>query len=303
MPRLHSLAFVALALPLLSGAQTVSGRRDSVYTWRGAMRAGATLHVRNFNGPIEVRPSSGTAVELRAVKRRTRSDDALDDVGFDIRTAENGDVSICSTWRDRNPCAGERRERWDDGDGRSTDLSVAMTLLVPRGAAVQVTTGNGAIAVEQLGGAIDATTGNGRVQVKGTEGVVRVRTGNGNVAVRDARGSVHVATGNGDVEVSTSTGPVDARSGNGDIDVRMAGAGERAPMSFATGSGSVRLALPASFNGELDASTGNGRVRNAFGPPADDDTRSHHRVHATLGSGGPLVRVSTGNGGVEIRKM
>ena len=212
-------------------------------------------------------------------------------------------MSICSTWRDRNPCAGERHERWDDGDGRRNDLSVAMTLLVPRGAAVRVATGNGAISVEQLGGAIDATTGNGRVQVQGTEGLVHVRTGNGDVEVRDARGAVQVSTGNGAVTVSTSAGPVDARSGNGDIDVRMSGAGERAPMRFSTGSGSVRLALPASFNGELDASTGNGTVHNAFGPPIDDDSRNHHRVHATIGTGGPLVRVSTGNGGVEIRKL
>ena len=82
MLRVHSLAFVAIALPLLSGAQTVAGRRDSVFTWQGALRPHAVLQVRNFNGPIDVRPSSGATVELRAVKRRPRNDGALDDVGL-----------------------------------------------------------------------------------------------------------------------------------------------------------------------------------------------------------------------------
>ena len=303
MPRPALLALVALALPVLSGAQTISGRRDSVFTWQGALRSHAVLHVRNFNGPIELRASSGPNVELRAVKRRTKGDGALDDVGFDIRMAASGDVSICSTWRDRDPCDDARRDHWDDDNGHRNEISVAMTVLVPRGAGVQVVTGNGAISVEQLGGAIDATTGNGRVRVTGTDGVVRVRTGNGDVEVRDARAAVHVSTGNGQIDVTTSAGPVDASSGNGDIDVRISAGEPRAPMSFSTGHGSVRIALPASFNGELDASTGNGTVRNAFGGMPDDASRNHRRVRATIGSGGPLVRASTGSGSVEIRKI
>lgn len=303
MPRSLLVALVALALPLLSDAQTISGRRDSVFTWQGALRPHAVLHVRNFNGPIDLRASTGSKVELRAVKRHARNDAVLDEVGFDIRSADNGDLSICSTWRDRDPCDESRRDRWDGGNERRNEISVAMTVLVPRGAAVRVVTGNGAISVEELGGAIDATTGNGQVQVNGTDGVVRVRTGNGDVEVRDARASVHVATGNGRVDVTTSAGPVDARSGNGDIDVRISGGEARAPMSFSTGSGNVRIALPAAFNGELDASTGNGTVRSAFEATPDEGSRNHHRVRVTIGSGGPLVRASTGNGNVEIRKL
>ena len=128
------------------------GRTDSIYTWRGTLAAHAQLTIRNFNGPIDVRPAAGANVEFRAVKRRGQGEGALEDVGFAIRTAENGDVSICSVWRDRDPCTGERRDRWDDSERRGTDVTVAMTVLVPRGAEVQVTTGNGGISVEKVTG-------------------------------------------------------------------------------------------------------------------------------------------------------
>jgi DUF4097 and DUF4098 domain-containing protein YvlB len=103
------------------------------------------------------------------------------------------------------------------------------------------------------------------------------------------------------VTVATTEGPVDARTGNGDIDVRMTALRAKDDMQFSTGSGEVRVTLPASFNGELDASTGNGEVQSDF----DLKVRgalSPHRVRATIGSGGPLLRLNSGNGRLELLK-
>jgi DUF4097 and DUF4098 domain-containing protein YvlB len=292
-------AVVALLLPAVATGQTLVGRADSIYTWRGAMRSGATLTVRNFNGPIDVRPAEGNAAEVRAEKR-TRGGN-IQDVAFDVETSSNGDVTLCSTYRDRDPCDNDRRHRsdWDDDDRH--EVSVTMTVLVPRGTEVRVATGNGAVSVQRVGGVVQASTGNGRVEVTGTEGAVRVSTGNGDVTVRDAKAAVHVTTGNGRVTVATTEGPVDARTGNGDIDVRMTALRASDDMQFHTGSGEVRVTLPASYNGELDASTGNGDVQSDF----DLKVRgrlSPHRVRATIGNGGPLLRLTSGNGRLELRK-
>lgn len=301
MSRSAVLLAIALLFPSLVGAQTLVGRSDSIFTWRGPLRAPTVLSVRNHNGPIDVRPASGDQLEFRAEKRTTRGDGTLDDVAFDIGTSASGDVTICSTFRGRNPCEGRSRS-WgnDDGDGRGS-VSVAITVLVPRGARIKIVTGNGAITMERVGGEVEATTGNGRVRVVGTDGRVRVATGNGAIDVTDATASVRAATGNGDVTVTTAEGPVEARSGNGDIDVRISALRAREPMSFSTGSGSVRLTLPGNYNGELDASTGNGTMRSEF------DLRVHgrinpRRIRATIGEGGPLLRLSTGNGAVQVRK-
>jgi DUF4097 and DUF4098 domain-containing protein YvlB len=294
--RASVLLAALVALPALSGAQTLLGRNDSIFTWSGPLRAGALLTVKNHNGPIDVRPGSGSQVELRAEKRTRYGNHQ--DVAFDVETSSNGDVTICSTLRDNNPCDDNRRG-WNNDNGRS--VSVAMTLLVPSGAQVRVSTGNGAVSVERVGGEVSATSGNGRVSVLNTNGAVRASTGNGDVVVRDAKGAVRVSTGNGRVAVSTTQGPVEAHSGNGDIDVQMAAVRPSEDMTFSTGSGDVRVTLPSGYNGELEASTGNGTIESDFDLKLEG-RMSPRRIRATIGSGGARLRLTTGNGGLEVRR-
>lgn len=297
------LLALALALPAVStdaAGQTLVGRTDSIYTWRGALPARALLTVRNYNGPIEVRPTDGTQAELRAEKR-TRGGD-IRDVAFELQTSSTGDVTICATQGNSNPCD-DRRYRDDDGDdwGRRRTVTVAMTLLVPRGTELRVSTGNGAIAVDRVAGQVQASTGNGRVRVTDTEGAVRVSTGNGDVDVTGARAPVRVSTGNGRVTIATTDGPVEARTGNGSIDVSMAQLRATDDMTFSTGSGTVRVTLPAGYNGELDASTGNGEIRSDFDLHVGGRLDPRH-IRATIGSGGPRLKLSTGNGRLELLK-
>jgi DUF4097 and DUF4098 domain-containing protein YvlB len=298
----RTLAFAGVLafLPALAAAQSLVGRSDSIYTWRGPLAAGRLLSVRNFNGPIEVRAAQGNTAEVRAEKR-TRGG-AVTDVAFDVQTSADGDVRFCSVLRDNDGCDDNRRWSHDDDDsGWRRNVTVAMVVLVPRGAQVKVVTGNGAVKVEGGGREVQATTGNGRVSVAGTDGLVRVTTGNGDVDVRDAKGSVKVTTGNGRVTVTTSEGPVEARSGNGSIDVRMSSLRAREDMSFHTGSGDVRLTLPAGYSGELDASTGNGEVTSDFDLKLKG-RMNPRRIRATIGEGGPMLRLTTGNGRLELRK-
>ena len=220
-------------------------------------RPGGQFTVRNFNGPIDVRAATGNSVELRAEKRLRGG--SVTDVGFEVRTSSTGDVSICST-QNEDTCDGDRHR--DDGWHRQA--TVAMTVLLPRGVRLKLATGNGAVSVERAGSDVQASTGNGRVSIIETEGAVNVSTGNGDVTVRNAKAMVHVSTGNGDVDVVTVEGPVEVSSGNGDIDVRMSALRAKEDMAFHTGSGDVKLTLPANYNGELDASTGNGSIRSDF---------------------------------------
>ena len=298
--RLAVLSAALIAWPVLAGAQTLVGRSDSVYTWRGPLPAKALLTIRSHNGPIDVRPAEGNTAEVRAEKRTGRGGGVLEDVAFEVQTSSSGDVTICAVFRARNPCDSERRGSDDDGYRRN--VTVAITVLLPRGAQVKAVTGNGAISIERVGGDVQATTGNGRVRVDGSEGMVRVTTGNGDVSVRGAKAAVRVTTGNGSVTVVTADGPVEARSGNGDIDVSMASVRPREDMAFPTGSGAVRVTLPAGYNGELDASTGNGELRSDFDLKIQGRLNPRH-IRATIGDGGPMLRVTTGNGRLEVRKQ
>jgi DUF4097 and DUF4098 domain-containing protein YvlB len=294
-----TLPTLLLALSLTGAVSAVAdaqivGRNDAVYTWRGTIPAGGQFTVRNFNGPIDVRPATGNTIEFRGEKRLRGGETT--DIGFEVRTSSNGDVSICAT---TNPdsCDGDRRR--DDGWRR--DGSVAMTVLIPRNLRLKVATGNGALNVDGAGAEVRASTGNGRVHIGETQGTVHVSTGNGEVEVRNAKGSVNVSTGNGNVDVVTVEGPVEVSSGNGDIDVRMSGLRAKQDMSFTTGSGDVKLTLPANYSGELDAQTGNGTIRSDFDLKVKGQISPRH-VRATIGEGGPMLRMNTGNGEFEIRK-
>ena len=293
-----------LALPAALTAQDRVGRTDSIYTWRGTLPTGAQLTVRNFNGPIDVRAAQGNTAELRAEKRMSRGRLSIQDIEFDLKTSSNGDVDICATIRDGDYC-GDRRGYSNDHDndwgqrlGRTT---VVMTVLLPRGARLKVSTGNGAVSVNGAGGDVQASTGNGAVHIDGTEGTVKASTGNGDVEIRNARSSVKVSTGNGQVNVSTSEGPVEVHTGNGSIDVQVSQLKVHDDMSFSTGRGSVRVKLPAGYNGELDASTGNGSIDSDFELKVQGrlDPR---RVRATIGTGGPRLKLSSGSGRLEILK-
>ena len=296
-------AAVVAALPALATAQTYVGRADSVFTWHGSLGSSAVLTIRNFNGPIDVRPSSGNSIELRAEKRTDRGGGSITDVQFEIQQPGSGDVTICAAYRGNNPCDDDRnrdRDRDDDTNWRRY-VTVAMTIMVPKGARVRVATGNGAVSVERVSGDLVASTGNGKVYVSGTDGPVRVTTGNGDVDVRDVKAAVRVNTGNGRVTVGTSEGPVEARTGNGDIVVTMSKLRASEDMTFSTGSGDVRVTLPAGYNGELDATTGNGHLSSDFDLKVQG-RMDPHRVRATIGDGGPRLRLTTGNGRLEIRK-
>jgi hypothetical protein len=298
--RTAALAAALAALPAIATAQTLAGRDDPVYTWRGALPARALLTIRNFNGPIDVRASDGTSAEVRAEKRAARGRGSLRDVAFHVRTSSSGDVTFCSTYRDHDPCDDENRWSDDSGDDHGM-VTVAITVLVPRTAQLKVATGNGALTIDGVGADLQAATGNGRIRVSGTDGAVRATTGNGDVLIRDTRSRVHVTTGNGDVTVTTTEGPVQARSGNGDIVVSMSALKARDAMTFSTGSGEVRVTLPAGYSGELDATTGNGEIHSDFDLKLNGRI-TPRRIRATIGVGGPTLRLATGNGQLQIRK-
>jgi hypothetical protein len=139
-----------------------------------------------------VRAASGNTAEFRRVKR-TRGSESIQDIAFEIVNGSNGDVSICATLRRSSSCDDRGYRGGDDRGEWRNDLSVAMTVLRPRGAQLKLATGNGEVSVENVGGDVQASTGTGR----GTEGTVRVITGNGDVDVRGAKSSVRDSTENG----------------------------------------------------------------------------------------------------------
>ena len=295
--RRSTLAVAGIALfassLISSSAQAQQGRDDATFIWSKQLADGARLTIRNGDGPISVRESTGNRIEVRAAKI-VRARGAARDVAFDVHESD-GDVEICTLYDQQDSCRDRNRGT------HNVRVRVEYTVLVPRSTRVNIATGNGDLTIERAGADVSATTGNGKINIGETAGRVDATTGNGDVTVESANGPVKVGSGNGRIFVTTAQGGVSANTGNGDVDVRMKSATSDSDMSFNSGSGSIRVSLPADFNGRIDASSGNGSLQSDFEISVIGRLDSHH-VRGTIGKGGPLLRLNTGNGRIELRK-
>jgi hypothetical protein len=293
MRRRFALSAAALLAPAALAAQEPTG---NLFTWSGRLAPNATFSIRHYNGPIDVGESPNDRVEFRAERRSRRSGE----LSFEVENQSNG-VMICGVWRGRSACDEGRRGGWGDwDDGPPTSR---LTVLLPKGVRLHANTGNGDVTVERASNDVEIRSGNGDLRIKMTAGRVDASTGNGELEVEGATGPVNANTGNGRVYVLTASGPVNVRTGNGEIDVRMRTLTGNSDMEFRTGNGSVTVALPSTFAGELDASTGHGEFRSDFEIRVIGRLNPRH-VRGTIGSGGTRrLRLSSGNGRIELRKV
>ena len=299
MFRQLSLALPAALLLSLPAAaqQRTTGDRD--LDWRGTVRSGDWVRVFTSKGEVRVEPGSGNTIEVHGEARGSSAERQR--VTFEV--IERGDgVTICAH-DERQRCEEDGLKSEGRGwSGRDRSANVVLTVRLPRGAHLQASSGNGAVHVTQAGGDVRATSGNGTVDVLGAAGSVHASSGNGAVTVSEAHGGVEASSGNGRVRVSTSQGPVRANSGNGSVEVRMASIEGTEDMRFSSGNGRVVVYLPGDFDGSIDLSTGHGEAYTDF-PVTISGRLQKSRIQGVVGSGqGPKVRLSSGNGDVEVRK-
>lgn len=296
-----SLRFLVAATCLATsaaGAQEIVGRRDRTFTLSERIAAGGQVNIFSRVGAITITEASGATLDYRAEKERGDADD----IGFVVLRGSNG-VTICAVYDDDDECSERglerrRRERWGNWGDRAR---ANITVTVPRGTFLRASSGNGEVSLSAAVAEARVNSGNGKVRVSRVQGRVDASSGNGLVTIDDVGGPVKASSGNGDVSIGTVRGPVNASSGNGDIIVRMTRLEGTDDMEFSSGNGRIELVVPESFSAEIDASTGNGRITTDF-PIKVMGRIEPRRLRGTIGDGARRVRMSTGNGSMEIRK-
>jgi hypothetical protein len=128
---------------------------------------------------------------------------------------------------------------------------------------------------------LEATTENGGISAKEIQGQMNFEATNGGIHLTDVGGSVHARTTNGGVtaDLSGSTW-----QGQG--------------LDLQTTNGGATVYVPRGYNAQLETGTTNGGMRVDF--PITVRGSLNRGISTQLGSGGPLVRVVTTNGGVHI---
>lgn len=128
---------------------------------------------------------------------------------------------------------------------------------------------------------------------------VRSKTMNGEVSAQQTE-SVRARTTNGNVRAESVAGPVDLATINGNVTCAIVGT--VGATEIRTTNGSVTLVIPSQANAELVLANVNGGISTSI-PDTEFRrlTKERRSLRGTLGSGGPIVRIATVNGSINVR--
>lgn len=241
-----------------------------------------------IEGRIEVRRHSGrSAAEAEELVRRLESEPPIEIDGGRVVVGhlEDRDLqrNVSISYEIRVPTDASVISR--TGSGSQTIEEVA---------SVEAASGSGSIMMTNVAAA-SARTGSGRIEARGVAGDFDAETGSGSVTlVQTAPGDVDVRTGSGRSDLRGVSGALHVRAGSGSISVEGEQNGD---WELETGSGSVDISLPPEAAFELDARTGSGRIETDL--PITGG-RERGSLKGEVRGGGPLLRVRTGSGSIEI---
>jgi hypothetical protein len=255
------------------------------------------VQVETFDGAIDVHSWDRNEVEIEIEKRAV--DQSLIDE-MQVTAEQQGDRIVVKV---SGPSSYERR---GITIGLDISPSARLRIAVPQKANLDARSADGAIAVENVNGTIKLHTGDGSVRLTRVSGDVLVRSGDGTIRLDDVSGRLDLETDDGSISGEATPTALRAHTGDGSIRLEL---GEDSRMDddwdVQTSDGSVILTLPADFAAEVDAESRDGVVRSSHpgiaieqGEGGGDERR--RAMRATLGRGGKVLRVRTGDGSIRI---
>lgn len=284
-PALVAAAILGSGCSINLSAEHYIGKEEKTFAVTGKPE----LSLKTFDGSIEVttwdKPTVGLTIERRAGSQPEAE-------ALKVTTSQDGNRIVVEALQP------ERSVQVGIHVGRSVRFVVS----VPKNTDLVARTGDGSIAVTGVHGKLELRSGDGSVTGTGLEGEVAAHTGDGSVALEGVKGRVDVDTGDGSVRIAGAPTALKAHTGDGSVALTLeSGTAINENWEITTGDGGVSVQLPGTVNAELDASTGDGTIdAGDFGLRTDSDSK--HELRGRLGTGGPTLRVRTGDGGITIVK-
>lgn len=278
------------------------------------VQPGGTVHVDTQGGDVRVMPGEGNEVRVVArqkIRASTEAEaDALlqklaltmsqtgNDVTLSAKYPERKGISIFGVW---------------------PPVRVSFDLVVPTRFSANLNTSGGDIVIGNLTGEIRAKTSGGDVAVGQIEGTVNVRTSGGDITLASSTGPATLDTAGGDIQVGRVVGAADLSTSGGDIAADEVVGGLRAhtsggditarlsgPLStdcgLSTSGGDIEVTVDSAVALTFDASTSGGEVETTG--LALDITRGGNGKHKLVGTahgGGPLLKLRSSGGDIEVK--
>lgn len=265
------------------------------------LSSGGSLQLENFNGAVEISGWDKNTVDIDGTKY-ANTEERLKEIKIDVRPSANS-VSIRTIPPlDRHGNYGARYvihvpRRAELSNIASSNGAIHVDNIEGR---VRLKTSNGAIRASQLQGSLDAGTSNGSVEITDVTGDTTIHTSNGAVRADVKKGSFEATTSNGAITVRLAepdTKPVRLESSNGHIELTMDAARE---VHADTSNSTITVRMPGSVGATVRARTSNASISSDFDVNVRSGTQSKHRLEGAIGSGGPVLDLSTSNGGIKL---
>lgn len=289
-----ALAIVAGACDVTVGAIDYQVREERRFTVSGQ----AKVILSTFDGSIEVRGWDRPEV-LIEVEKHAPDQESADRIRIDSR--QDGSLVTVTI---PQPDSGRSGSMYRSPSARIVAAVPLQTELVIR-------SGDGSVSVRRVNGPHDIRTDDGSVRVSDARGALLVRTEDGSVVLDDVHGAVDAESGDGSIVVDGVVSGLRLETRDGSIRFTARdGSSVSSDWTVTTGDGSVRGRLPKTVNAEVDAESRDGRVTveglSASGRrEASSDDREARRgrrsAKGTLGSGGRLVKLRTGDGSITVQ--
>lgn len=131
---------------------------------------------------------------------------------------------------------------------------------------------------------------------------LNLKAHNGGINISDVRGQIRFEGHNGGVRLRRVAGDVAGTTMNGGIEVDLTGAvWEGRQLEVSTHNGGVTVNMPSNYSGHFQAETNQGRIQTDF--PVNATGNPHpHNLDVHVGGSGPLIHVTTVNGGVKLHR-
>jgi hypothetical protein len=268
---------------------------------------GGNLRVDVYDADVEVvtGASAGAAVSIYL-----RSNDMewargiYAELGMSTRL-EAGSVIIETTNRPSGSWWGSGN-RW---------YNVIVHVQLPGEFDVDIATGDGDVAVDDLRGRAEIHTSDGDIAVAHLDGpVIMLRTSDGDVEASSLTAdSIDIETSDGDIDIAELRGQVTARTSDGDIHAILASAEEArfetgdgdvriemnqaAPLGIRTGDGDIDILASATLAADVDLHGGDVEL---VGGLAIEGSVRDGRARGRINGGGPLIKAETGDGEIRL---
>ena len=256
------------------------------------------VQLETFDGSIEVHSWDRNEVEVE-IERRAMEQGLVDQIK--VSAEQQGDRIVIKV-------TGPSDREFDGIQiGMHISPTARLRVALPRQSQLIAKSGDGSVSVEDVNGTISITTKDGSVRASRLAGDITVRSGDGSIRMDRIEGKLDLETEDGSIGLEAKPSVLRARTSDGSIRLEIAADAAMAEdWDIQTADGSVTLTLPSGFNGQLDAETRDGAVR-ARHPGVSNEAREgedrderRRTLKATLGTGGRVVKVRSGDGTIRI---